>query len=103
MLGFAAPGELSPREPRRALLVEGQDALASIVRRHQPIVGLDLEQHAVGERKLQAVVDRALRLAHRERAVTGDAAGGLGRLAQELVGFAYAVDQAESQRLLGRE
>src|SRR6185437_1394543 len=68
------PRSLSP-EIRPAALVEGEHTLAPVFGRHQAVIGLDLEGEPVGERHLQAAVDRLLGLPHRDRSVARNPAG----------------------------
>src|ERR1700704_1805489 len=83
---------LPPLEARLALFVERGDALAAVLGRDHAVIGFDLEHHAAREIHLQPVMDRMLGLAHRDRRVVGDAAGGLHRLVEQAVGRAQPVD-----------
>src|SRR6266852_3160226 len=59
-------------EHRLALLIEGTDALVAVSSADQSIIGLDLEEEAVFQIHLQAVMDRLLRLADRQRRIGAD-------------------------------
>src|SRR5258706_7826333 len=77
-----------------SLFIEGFHSFLAIRGIDQPIVGLDFEAVARQKVRLQAVMDRFLRLAHREGRVGGDRLSGGERLFQELARLADAVDDA---------
>src|SRR5204862_4659912 len=98
-LTFITARSLLPSlEARLALFVERGDALAAVLGRDHAVVCLNLEHHAAREIHLQPIMDRMLGLAHRDRRVLGDAAGGFHRLVEQAVRRAQLVDHAPFER-----
>src|SRR3954468_5154161 len=89
---------LASLEARLALFVERGDALAAILGRDHAVIGFDLEHHAAREVHLQPVMDRMLRLAHRDRGVVGDPARRFERLVEQFFRSTEPVDHAPLER-----
>src|SRR6266403_786596 len=65
---------LTPLEVGRALLDEGLESLAGVLRRAREVEGAAFERDAGRERRLECLVDRLLREPHGDRALRGDVA-----------------------------
>src|SRR6202795_3486259 len=76
--------ELFAFEIRRALLIEGQNALAAIFGRHHPVIRFGLERETIPKRQVHAAADGKFYLPHRDRRIAGDDFGGGKRFGDEL-------------------
>src|SRR5574340_786055 len=61
-----------PPEQRLAFFVEGAHAFVAVLGVDEPVVGFDCEAKAGEKVRIEPVVDRLLRLAHRKRPVLAD-------------------------------
>src|ERR1700685_3862712 len=67
--------ELFAFEIRCALLVEGQDAFATVFGRDHPVIRFGLHGQAIPKRHVRAAADGKLGLPHRDRRIAGDGLG----------------------------
>src|SRR6185312_4079796 len=72
VIAFIGLSPLSSLIHRLPLFVEGADAFAAVLRRHHPVIRLDLEHHATRQVHVQAHVDGLLDLPRGDRRITGD-------------------------------
>src|SRR5262245_38392684 len=71
----ARPASSSPQITRFAFFVEGFDPLLPVLSAHGAIIGFDLEGISVGTIELGGLVERLLRLSHRNWCIVGNAPG----------------------------
>src|SRR5215813_2466458 len=90
-------------EVRLSFFVERIHAFQAVFGADHAVVGLDFEGKAGGQIGLQPKMDRLLGLAHRDRRVVADRAGGRDRAGHQLGRLAHGVDHAPAMRLVGGE